>query len=198
MRLLDRATSRLPQPWRTIIDWAVTIAVAAAIVLAVEAEVAKPFRIPSASMEPTLHCARPQPGCEARFSDRVIANRLAYHLRDPHRGEIVVFHAPAEAAREGCGGGIFVKRIIGLPGETVREQDGRISIDGQPLRERYLKPEYRDYGNGRWRVPLGHYFLLGDNRARSCDSRRWGPVPRSNLIGPILLVYWPPDRIGLR
>ena len=106
----------IPQPWRTIIDWVFTIVGAIAIVLAIKAWVVNPYRIPSSSMEPTLHCARPASGCESRFSDRVLANRLIYHFRDPKRGEIVVFKVP-DLARERCGaGGVFVKRIIGLPG----------------------------------------------------------------------------------
>ena len=88
MRVLDRAQSRIPQPWRTIVDWFVTVAVAVAFVLAFQAEVAKPYRIPSPSMKPTLHCAKPVEDCEGRFSDRVIANRLAYRFRDPERGDI--------------------------------------------------------------------------------------------------------------
>ena len=83
MRVLDRAESRIPQPWRTIVDWFVTIAVAVAFVLAFQAEVAKPYRIPSPSMEPTLHCAKPIEYCEGRFSDRVIANRLALDSATP-------------------------------------------------------------------------------------------------------------------
>ena len=116
---VDRLTRGLPDPVRVVVDWAVTIVGAVAIVLLVKAFVVNPYRIPSSSMEPTLHCARPASGCEARFSDRVLANRFIYHLRDPRRGEIVVFDTP-DAARIKCGaGGTFVKRLIGLPGETV-------------------------------------------------------------------------------
>ena len=126
MRVLDRAQSRIPQPWRTIIDWLVTVSVAVAFVLAFQAEVAKPYRIPTPSMEPTLHCAKPVAHCEGRFSDRVIANRLAYRFRDPKRGEIVVFETPATADRCGLvdGDSTFVKRIVGLPGEVVSEREG--------------------------------------------------------------------------
>jgi signal peptidase I len=196
---LERLTGRLPRPWRVAIDWAVTIVGAVAIVLAIKAWVVNPYRIPSSSMEPTLHCGKPQPSCLARFSDRVLANRFIYHFRDPKRGEIVVFKTPAKA-KERCGaGGTFVKRIIGLPGETVRERDGRISIDGKLLREPYVKPPNRDFDtDGPWRVPKDSYFMMGDNRPQSCDSRRWGSVPRDNLIGPVFAVYWPPNRIGFR
>ena len=91
---VDRLTRGLPDTSRVTIDWIVTIVGAVAIVLLVKAFVVNPYRIPSSSMEPTLHCARPAPGCEARFSDRVLANRFIYHLRDPRRGEIVVFKTP--------------------------------------------------------------------------------------------------------
>jgi signal peptidase I len=201
MKILDRAQSRIPQPWRTIVDWLVTIAVAVAFVLAFQAEVAKPYRIPTPSMEPTLHCAKPVAHCEGRFSDRVIANRLAYRFRDPERGEIVVFEAPAaaESCGVGDGGSAFVKRIVGLPGERVSERDGAIYINGDRLVEPYVDPSRRGHENGSWpRVAPGHYFVLGDNRTRSCDSRMWGTVPRNNLIGPAMLTYWPPRRLSFR
>ena len=195
---ITRATHRLPRPWRVAIDWIVTIVGAVAIVLLIKAYVVNPYRIPSSSMEPTLHCARPQIGCEAHFSDRVLANRFIYHFRDPHRGEIVVFKTPAEAKVKCGAGGTFVKRIIGLPGETVRERSGRIFINGKFLKETYVQPQNRDFESGRWYVPKGHYFMMGDNRAQSCDSRRWGSVPRSDLIGPVFMIYWPPNRIGFK
>src|SRR5437764_9902444 len=91
---LDRLTARLPRPWRIAIDWAVTIAGAILIVLAIKHWVVNPYRIPSSSMEPTLHCGSSGPGCEARFSDRVLACRFCFRVRDPHRFEIVVFNTP--------------------------------------------------------------------------------------------------------
>ncbi len=183
--------------WKRILDWVGTICVALALVLAFEAEVAKPYRIPSSSMEPTLHCARPGAWCEARFGDRVIVNRLAYRFDSPKRGEIVVFRSPAAAGIQ-CGeGGTFVKRLIGLPGETVSEANGVVSIDGRKLGEPYAANTRQDKVGGTWRVPAGHYFFLGDDRTHSCDSRIWGSVPRSNLIGPLLLTYWPPNRLSL-
>ena len=137
-RLLDRSLSRFPRTVRTAADWALTIAFAVGVVLVFQAEVAKPFRIPTASMEPTLHCARPVDGCLARFSDRVIANRLAYRFRDPERGDIVVFDTP-QAADEKCPpSGTFVKRIIGLPGEKWEQRDGGVFINGRRLIEPYI------------------------------------------------------------
>lgn len=201
VRVLDRAQSRIPQPWRTIVDWLVTVAMAILVVLAFQAEVAKPYRIPSGSMEPTLHCAKPGDYCEGRFDDRVLANRLAYRFGDPERGQIVVFTAPKAAERcgEGNGGTTFVKRIVGLPGEQVSERGGVVYIDGQRLIEPYVDPSRRGNSSESWpRIPANHYFLLGDNRTHSCDSRTWGTVPRSSLIGPAMLTYWPPSRVSFR
>jgi signal peptidase I len=201
MKVLDRAQSRIPQRWRTIVDWLVTIAIAAAFVMAFQAQVAKPYRIPTSSMEGTLHCAKPGAFCEGRFDDRVIANRLAYRFGDPKRGQIVVFKAPAKAQRCGLGdgGSTLVKRIIGLPGELVSERDGTIYINGERLIEPYVHPSPREHKADSWpRVAPDHYFVLGDNRTHSCDSRMWGTVPRSSLIGPVMLTYWPPSRISFR
>ena len=171
--------------------------------LAIKTWVVNPYRIPSSSMEPTLHCARPGEGCEARFSDRVLANRFIYRFRDPHRGEIVVFNTPKAALRECGSGGTFVKRLIGLPGEVVHEDEkGFIWVDHRKLREPYISARRRDEDvtnrEETWHVPKGEYFFMGDNRGESCDSRRWGSVPRKNLIGPIFATYWPPSRISLR
>jgi signal peptidase I len=197
---VDRLTQGLPAPWPTVIDWIVTIVVAVGAVLAIKAWVVNPYRIPSSSMEPTLHCAEPSAGCLARFSDRVLANRFIYHFRDPHRGEIVVFKTPPEAERceNGAGGETFVKRIIGLPGDVIRERNGTVYVDGERLNEPYVPASERDTRSGKWTVEPGKYFMMGDNRSSSCDSRDWGAVPRQNLIGPVFAVYWPPQRIGFR
>ena len=200
---LDRVTGRLPRRLRIAVDWIVTIVGAIAIVLAIKAWVVNPYRIPSSSMEPTLHCARPAPGCEARFSDRVLANRFIYHFRDPQRGDVIVFETPP-AARAKCGaGGTFVKRIIGLPGERVQARVRRgaahVYIDGRRLEEPYIEQDRRDIGPGEtYKVPPGSYFVMGDNRSQSCDSRVWGSVPRDNIIGKVFMTYWPPQRISFR
>jgi signal peptidase I len=193
--------SRIPRRWRGVADWILTIGIAIGFVLAFEAEVAKPYRIPSSSMEPTLHCAKPGDFCEGHFNDRVIANRLAYRFGDPSRGQIVVFKAPALASRcgEGDGGSTFVKRLIGLPGDRVSERAGHVYVNGKQLHEPYVDATMRDGMTQSWpRVAPGHYFFMGDDRAHSCDSRTWGTVPRSSLIGPVVLTYWPPSRITWR
>lgn len=200
---IDRLTQGLPHRTRVAVDWIVTIVGAIAIVLAIKAWVVNPYRIPSSSMETTLHCARPTAGCEARFSDRVLANRLLYRFRDPKRGEIIVFETPPAAARCGGGGTTFVKRLIGLPGERLElRNEGGLSwvyIDGKKLDEPYIGPNRRDArGPESFRIPSGHYFMMGDNRSQSCDSREWGTVPRENLIGKVFATYWPPNRISLR
>jgi signal peptidase I len=201
---------RLPDPWRKVADWVLTLALAVGFVLAFEAEVAKPFRIPSSSMEGTLLCARPGPGCTGSMSDRVLVNRLAYDFGSPKRGQIVVFNAPpgANSCQPGDAGTTFVKRLIGLPGEAVREdRQGFIWIrkagasTWTRLGEPYVSAQNRladsRHFDRTWKtVPQGEYFMLGDSRANSCDSRTWGPVPRADLIGPVILTYWPPDRIS--
>jgi signal peptidase I len=194
---IDRMTHRLPRAWRVAIDWIVTIAGAVAIVFAIKAWVVNPDRIPSSSMEPTLHCAGSQ-GCEARLSDRVLANRFIYRFRNPDRGEIVVFKTPPQAQARCGAGGTFVKRLIGLPGETWSERNGYVYIDGKKLNEPYIKPGRRDTETHEaQQIPKGTYFMMGDNRAESCDSRVWGTVPRKNLIGEVFATYWPPNRISI-
>jgi signal peptidase I len=203
---IERLFPNLPHGWRVAIDWVVTIIGAVAIVLAIKAWVVNPYRIPSSSMEPTLHCAKPAQGCEANTSDRVLANRFIYHFRDPRRGEIVVFKTPPLAEQE-CGSkGTFVKRLIGLPSEVWEERNGFVYINGKKLDEPYIKPDRRDHQtlglsdipprNTHTRIPKDYYLMMGDNRNSSCDSRRWGLVPRKNLIGEVFATYWPPSRIS--
>jgi signal peptidase I len=200
---LERLFPNLSRRQRSILDWALTLVFAVLIVLGLKAWVVNPYRIPSASMEPTLHCARPGDDCEAGSSDRVLANRFIYHFRDPKRKEVVVFNAPERAAII-CERGVYVKRIIGVPGDRWEERAGYVYIDGKRLDEPYVKPERRDRESlelsdilpGATVIPKDKYLMMGDNRRQSCDSRRWGLVPRSAIIGEVFLTYWPLGRIA--
>jgi signal peptidase I len=196
VRLLDRALNFVPRRWRVTLDWLVTLAFAVAVVFITKVEVANAYVIPSASMEPTLHCARGGDDCRGgRFSDRVLANRFVYRLRDPKRREVVVFRVP-RTSRCGREGETFVKRIIALPGDTWEERDGVVYVNGRMLREPYVAAWARDgETNGRRVIPDGQYFVQGDNRVNSCDSRVFGAVPRGNFIGPVFAIYWPPARV---
>jgi signal peptidase I len=118
----------------------------------------------------------------------------------------VVFQTPSLAKQE-CGSeGTFVKRLIGLPGDVWAERNGVVYINGKRLNEPYIKPDRRDTQtltlsdipprNTMTRIPKDMYLMMGDNRSSSCDSRRWGLVPRKNLIGPVFATYWPPSRIS--
>jgi signal peptidase I len=206
---LARLFPGLPRSVRVTLDWILTIVGAILIVVALKEWVVNPYRIPSSSMEPALNCAKPALGCLGNSSDRVLACRICLDFSSPSRGDIVVFNTPSKAAND-CGeGGTFVKRVVGLPGETVREDDsGFIWIRGPDskkfvkLKEPYLTAQRRLADSAHfgqlWHVPKGEYFMMGDNRSQSCDSRTWGSVPRSKLIGTVFFVYWPPDRIGFR
>jgi signal peptidase I len=213
---LGRLFPGLSRSARVTLDWILTIAGAVLIVFAIKHWVVNPYRIPSSSMEPTLNCAKGGPnslGCLGNSSDRVLACRICLDFTSPSRADIIVFNTP-KAAEAQCGeGGTFVKRLIGLPGEAVKENDrGYILIRGPdatkwvPLKEPYISaPAHRqdieqhpEYKNRVWYVPDGEYFMMGDNRADSCDSRQWKSVPRSDLIGTVFFVYWPPDRIGFK
>jgi signal peptidase I len=179
-----------------VVRWLVAAAAAVCVVLALEHWVAALYRLSSASMEPTLHCARGTPNCLGGAADVVLANRLVYRLRNPRRGEVVVVQLPQAAARK-CGAeATVIKRVIGLPGESVSERDGVVSIDGRPLREPYVDLFHDDHDpQASWHVPAGGYFLMGDNRGESCDSRTVGALPRDDIKAKVAGVVWPPGRI---
>jgi signal peptidase I len=150
--------------------------------------------VQSSSMEPTLHCAG-APGCEATTSDRVVVTSPSGEIQ---RGEIVVFKTPPEAQARCGAGGTFVSRPIGLPGDTWSERNGYVYINGKRLNEPYIKANRRDTETlGPRPIGKGMYFMMGDNRLSSCDSRVWGAVPRKNLIGEVFATYWPPNRISI-
>jgi signal peptidase I len=142
------------------------------------------FRVPSSAMEPTIHCARPAPGCTGDEDDRVITRAQ----RTIRRKDIIVFKVPALAEARCGAGGFYVKRVIALPGETWSERGGRIYIDGKALREPYVRRARDSLDVRPRRVPPKSYIVLGDNRAQSCDSRVWGPLPQGNIVGTVIKI----------
>jgi signal peptidase I len=132
------------------------------------------FRIEGASMLPTLH--------EGQY---LIINKLIYQLEEPNRGDIVVLHYPNDRTRD------FIKRIIGLPGDTVEIRDQQIFVNGARLDEPYISAPPNN--NQEWVIPPDSFFVVGDNRPNSSDSRSWSYLPREDLIGRAWVVYWPPS-----
>ncbi len=130
------------------------------------------FRIEGSSMLPTLH--------EGEY---LIINKLAYFLDEPQRGDIIVLQFPNDRSRD------FIKRVIGLPGDTIEIHDGQVFVNGQPIEEPYIKDPPSN--NQTWLVPAGSYFVMGDNRQSSSDSRSWSYLPRKDIIGKAWVVYWP-------
>jgi signal peptidase I len=196
--------SRVPAPMRSIVELVLTVAIAIAIAVVAQAYVVKPYKVPSESMENTL-----LPG------DRVLVDRVTLRFRDPHRGEIVVFHPPACPAalsedsvcdtplvskRTGTSDQTYIKRVIGLPGETLFSKAGHVWVipPGGGTAHELHEPYTRDSTiiPGRVKVPADMYFMMGDNRGDSSDSRKWGPEPRSDMIGIARFRYWPLNRIG--
>jgi signal peptidase I len=152
----------------------------------------------SSSMEPTIHCAPPGPGCEGSTDDGLVLREPAVDVK---RADIIEFQPPSLANRE-CGtDGEFVKRLIGLPGDLWEERSGYVYINGKRLSEPYVKAARRDTQsltlrdipprNTYTRIPKDYFLMMGDNRSSSCDSRRWGLVPRGSLIGKVVEIRRP-------
>jgi signal peptidase I len=182
---------------KRVLEYAGIAVVAVLVALAVQAWLIKPYRIPSESMLDTL-----RPG------DRVLVNRLVYHLREPERGEVVVFRYPKDPDV------VFIKRIIGTPGDVVEVRKGHVYVNDRLVREPYV---HRTEGRADptvaqasiagstlhdpwslsepYTIPVGQYFVMGDNRTDSDDSRDWGTVPRSAIVGEGLATYWPLSRL---
>jgi signal peptidase I len=170
-----------------------------ALLISVPVGLTKLYRVPSSAMEPTLHCAQPGVGCEAEWQDRVVVCRWCFWFRGPRRGDIVAFHTPDRALRACGSGGVFLKRVVGIPGDRWEERRGFVYIDGNKLAEPYVDRKRRDRKTyAPVRLGPGEYFLLGDNRSSSCDSRNWGALRRKALIGRLIATYWPPSRISIR
>lgn len=158
-----------------MVDLLQTVLLALLLFVGIQAVSAR-IRVESISMQPTLY-----------EGDFVIVNKLAYQLGQPERGDVIVFRFPPDPSRIP-----YIKRVIGLPGDRVQVSRGKVSINGAPTTEAYIKapPSY----NGEWTVPEGQLFVLGDNRNNSSDSHLWGMVPLGNVIGKAEVVYWPPSQ----
>ncbi len=194
-------------PLKSVIELVITVAVAVGLALLIQAFIVKPYKIPSPSMEPTLN-----------IGQRVLANRLINH---PSVGDIVVFHPPAGAdpispicgdQNQGAGHSqacdqptpkestqTFIKRVVGGPGDVIRILDGHVYRNGARESDSYTNPCGQQPSCNfptPIKIPPGDYFMMGDNRGESDDSRFWGPVPDKWVIGVAFFTYWPPDRIG--
>lgn len=126
----------------------------------------------------------------------LLTDKVSYRLGEPKRGDVVVFASPPDESEE------FIKRIVGLPGERISIRGGQIYINGQPLKESYLENIYTQAGPflGEGQeiiIPEGQYFVMGDNRSHSYDSRAWGPVDQSKITGRAWIIYWPPGKTGV-
>ena len=176
---------------RTIVEYVVLAVVAVAVALLIQAFLVKPYRIPSASMEDTL-----------LIGDRVLVDRISWRFSQPERGDIVVFHPPFD-------GPVLIKRVIGLPNDEISLHDGFVHINGHRLTEPYVRridgrqEPSEPFSNGLpwslqepYEVPAGSYFVMGDNRTDSGDSREFGPIMRGQFVGHGFARYWPPGRIG--
>jgi signal peptidase I len=190
----------------SFIELVVIVVVALGLALGIQAFLVKPFRIPSESMEPTLV-----------VGERVLVDRVSPRFTDPDRGDIVVFKPPRGADQDVCGDPEqrpdqpcgkptpdrsdtnFIKRVVGVGGDRLRVVEGRVWINGKRQNEPFIKPSAScDTCNlpREITIPPGHFFMMGDNRGNSDDSRVWGPVPKKWVIGGAFFTYWPPKRVG--
>ena len=197
----------------SLLELVLVVAAALGIALVVQAFVVKPYRIPSGSMEPTL-----------AVGERVIVNRIGERFSAPGVDDIVVFHPPHGADTNECGNSgqgpfyegpqshvpcdrptptrssqNFIKRVVGLPGDRIAVRNGHVVRNGVLQREPFVRPcgGGPDCDLGTITVPPDQYFMMGDNRGASDDSRYWGPVPRRWIIGDAFVSYWPPSHLGI-
>ena len=189
-----------------MIELVVIVGVAVGLALGIQQWIVKPYRIPSGSMEPTL-----------AIGQRVLVDRIGMHFGDPHVGEIAVFNPPQNAQQEICGvvrasgaacsqpetrrsSTYFIKRIVAGPGDVISIAEGHVTRNGKREPDSYIRA---CQGGAECnfptpiKVPAGHWFMMGDNRGESDDSRFWGPVPTGWIVGGAFATYWPPDRIGI-
>ncbi len=187
-----------------VVDLIITVVIAVGIAYLVQAFIVKPYRVPSGSMEPTI-----------AIGERIIAARFVYRFADPKRDEIIVFHPNGESAEvydaETASGETFVKRLVGMPGETIGAVDGRVYVcagegpqNGLAIAETpgcsfpaepFVSSPQDSFGPVR--IADNRYFMMGDNRSDSDDSRNWGSITKEQMIGKAFMSYWPPSRISI-
>ncbi|MBF7083599.1 signal peptidase I [Desulfallas sp. Bu1-1] len=181
---MDQLDQKLEQGKRknkpAVVEILESVAIAVLLAVLIRMFVFQPFVIPSGSMEPTL-----------QVGDRIMVSKFTYHFTEPKRGDIIVFKFPLDPSRN------FVKRAIGTGGETVSIRNSRLYINGRQVPEDYLPAGLRFADYGPVEVPPGSYFMMGDNRNNSDDSRVWGMLPGENIVGKAVLIYWPLNRIRL-
>ena len=190
----DAPRARKPNRW--IVEVLVVVVIAIVIAFLLRTYVVATYSIPSGSMEPTL-----------QVGDRIVVDKLSYDLHGIDRGNIIVFSTPP---KENCAGppvSDLVKRVIGLPGETISVSGGRVYINGKHLPEPWLPqseknattpgPSSAGYALHRpYQIPSGYVYVMGDNRTESCDSRYWGPITKSSIVGKVDLRIWPLSSIS--
>jgi signal peptidase I len=192
----------------SLLELVVIVVVALGLALGIQAFLVKPFRIPSESMVPTL-----------QVGQRVLVDRITPKLgNDYERGDILVFTPPAGADSDSCGvpdqagrpcpqatpnrsDADFIKRVVAVGGDRVAIRGGHVYLNGRRQREPFVSLSACTSGDEcdmprEITIPKGHYFMMGDNRGASADSRVWGPIPKKRVIGPAYATYWPPRRIG--
>jgi signal peptidase I len=169
---------------RAFIEWSAIIVIAVLVSFLMRTYAFQTFYIPSGSMEPTL-----------QIGDRIIVDKLAVSWGTINIGDVVVFKAPPA---ENCGEPVtdLVKRVIGVPGDTLTSKGNTIYVNGKVLDEKWTHTEPLGQPIGHVHLKANQYFMMGDNHSDSCDSRMWGPVPRSDIIGKAFVRIWPLSRIG--
>lgn len=170
---------------RIVTEWVVILVVAVAASFLIRTFAIQTFVIPSKSMNPTLH-----------VGDRILVNKLSVDFGSINAGDVIVFKAPPREHCSDDGIADLVKRVIGLPGQHLTSKGNTIYVNGKALKEPWTYFPTIGTPIGHVTVPKNSYFVMGDNRANSCDSRYWGTVPRSDIIGKVFLRVWPPSRIG--
>ena len=185
------STSAVMTPKRAVRGLAIGVVITALVAVgaffAIRRYVLEPFYIPSASMEPTLHGC---PGCQP---DRVLVEKLTYRFHDPRRGDVIVFTKPASLRASEPD---LIKRVIGLPGDAVSAHNGSVYVGDRRLDEPYVNPACNGTANfTAVTVPQGQLFVMGDNRCNSLDSRSFGPIVSSTVVGRAAVIVWPLNRI---